>query len=88
MKWETDRARSGAEEMKAQSGERGSSVVEGRWTVWDMKLTFDLLGGSPWPSAAVRSVALQGGAHLERAPGWDLESSDSLRECGDVGMKG
>lgn len=88
MKWETDRARSGVEEKKAQSGERGSFVVVGHWTVWDTKLTSDLLGGSPWPSVAVRSAALPGGAHLERAPAWDLESSDNLLECGDVGMKG
>lgn len=79
---------SGAEGRKAQSGERGSSVVEGRWMALGRRLTFDLLGGSPWPSAAGRSAALQVGDHREREPGWDLESSDSLQVCGGVGMRG
>lgn len=57
MRWGTGRAASGAEERKDRSGERGSSVEEAHWTVWDKKMTFDLLGGSSWPSAAVRSVA-------------------------------
>ena len=47
MRWGTGRAASGVEEKKAQSGEKGSYVVEGQCMVWDRKLTFDLLGGSP-----------------------------------------
>lgn len=70
----------------AQSGERGPSVEEGRWTVWGRKLTFDLPDGSPWPSAAGRSAALQVGGHQERAPGWDLGNSGSLQVCEGVGM--
>ena len=73
---------------KAQSGERGSSSEQGRWTVWDKRLTFDLPGGSPWPSAIERSAAPRGGGHQERAPGWDSGSSDSLRVCAGVGRRG
>ena len=47
MRWETGRVASAAEGRKAQSEERGSSVEEGRWMVWDRRLTFDLLGDSP-----------------------------------------
>lgn len=41
MRWETGTAMSGAEEKKAQSGERGPSLEEGRWTLWDRMLIFD-----------------------------------------------
>lgn len=88
MRWETGRAASGVEGRKAQSVEMGSSVEEGRWMVWGRRLTFDLQGGSPWPSAVGRSAARQGGGHWERAPGRDFGSSDSLRVCGGVGMRG
>lgn len=46
-RWETGRAGSGLEERKAQSGVKGSYVVEGQWMVLDKKLTSDSLDGSP-----------------------------------------
>lgn len=47
MRWETGRVASGAEGRKVQSEERGSSAEEEHWMVWDKRLTFGLLGGSP-----------------------------------------
>lgn len=88
MKWETGRAASGAEGRTALNGVKGPSVEEGRWTVWGRRLIFDLPGDSPWPSAVGQSAAPHGGGQLERAPGWDFGSSDSLRASEGVGMKG
>lgn len=71
MKWETGTGASGAEERKAQSGEKGSSVEDGCWMVWDRKLTSDSLGGSSDLSVPVGSAAQSAGAHPERPHGWD-----------------